>query len=86
MKKYGQDTFTDNKNQKIKIKIITEKCISAAVCLIQAPGTFDLDDNQIAYVKEGTWDELKNIFKAAKACPTNAIIIEDLNGNTLWPK
>lgn len=86
MKKRGQDEFTNNNESKVKIKVINDKCISAAVCLIQAPKTFELDEDGIAYVKEGTWDEAEAIIKAAKACPTTAIIIEDLNGKQLYPE
>jgi ferredoxin len=82
----GQDVFAENPDSKLKIKVIKSTCIRAGVCVIQAPQTFDLDDDGIAYVKEGTWDEAVAILQAAKACPTLAIIIEDLNGNQLWPK
>lgn len=81
----GQNDFTTDPNSKVKIKVINELCISAAICIIRAPKTFDLDEDGIAYVKEGTWDEAVDIIEAAKACPTTAIIIEDLNGNQLWP-
>lgn len=84
--KKGQDQFTQNKNSKIKIKIIKSKCISAATCLIEAPNTFDLDQDEIAYVKEGEWDNVPDIIKAAVSCPTMAIIIEDENGYVLYPK
>ena len=81
----GQNEFTIDPNAKVKIKVINELCISAAICIIRAPKTFDLDADGIAYVKEGTWDEAADIIEAAKSCPTTAIIIEDLNGNQLWP-
>ena len=84
--KNGQDEFTQNANSKVKIKVIKSFCISAAVCVIRAPLTFDLDENDIAYVKEGTWDDANTIIEAAKACPTLAIIVEDQNGTQLWPK
>jgi len=86
MNKRGQNEFTQNHDSKVKIKVINDKCISAAICIIQAPNTFDLDEEGIAYVKEGTWDEALSIMKAAKACPTTAIIIEDLEGNQLYPE
>lgn len=82
----GQDEFAQNANSKVKIKVIKASCISAAICVIRAPNTFDLDTDSIAYVKEGTWDEAVDILEAAKACPTLAIIIEDMEGNQLWPK
>lgn len=82
----GQNEFTTQPGAKVRIKVINEKCISAATCVIEAPDTFDLDEDGIAYVKDTTWDEAVKIISAAKSCPTTAIIIEDLNGNILWPK
>ena len=70
----------------MKIKVIKGMCISAATCVIRAPFTFDLDDDGIAYVKEGTWDDAVSIIEAAKSCPTLAIIVEDEAGKQLWPK
>jgi len=75
-----------NPNSKVVIKVINDKCISAATCIIHAPDTFDLNDEGIVYAKEGTWDEAEKIIKAAKSCPTTAIIIEDLEGNVLYPE
>lgn len=75
-----------NPNSKVVIKVINDKCISAATCVIRAPETFDLDADGMVYVKEGTWDEADVIIKAAKSCPTTAIIIEDLDGNVLYPE
>lgn len=84
--KNGQNEFAVNGESKVKIKVINELCISAGTCIIHAPETFDLDENGIAYVKEGTWDEAQKIIAAAASCPTTAIIIEDLNGNQLYPE
>jgi ferredoxin len=86
MSQNGQDEFISNPSSKVKIKIIKASCISAAICIIRAPNTFDLDENGIAYVKEGTWDDAVDILEAAKACPTLAVFIEDMEGNQLWPK
>ena len=83
--KNGQDSFVTNKDSKVKIKIINDLCISAGTCIIHAAATFDLDDDGKAYVKEGTWDEAKQIIRAAQSCPTTAIIIEDLEGVQLYP-
>ena len=84
--KNGQNEFTTNKDSKVKIKVINELCISAGTCIIHAPDTFDLDEDGIAYVKEGTWDEAQAIIIAAASCPTTAIIIQDLEGNQLYPE
>lgn len=84
--KKGQNAFAQNENSKVRIKVINDLCVSAAICLIKAPDTFELDDDGKAYLKEGTWDEAQDIIKAAAACPTTAIIIEDLKGNQIYPK
>ncbi len=84
--KNGQNKFALNADSKVKIKVINELCISAGTCIIHAPETFDLDDDGIAYVKDGTWDEAQTIITAAASCPTTAIIIEDLEGNQLYPE
>ena len=52
MSKKGQDEFAQNSDAKVKIKILSGKCISAATCIIYAQNTFDLDEDGIAYAKE----------------------------------
>jgi len=84
--KKGQNEFTTKPDAKVKIKVINDLCISAGTCIIHAPETFDLDENGIAYVKEGTWNEAAVIIKAAQSCPTSAIIIEDMEGNQIYPE
>ena len=74
-----------NKDSKVIIKILTHKCISAGTCTIRASETFDLDEDGMVFCKEGTWDEAEEIIEGAKTCPTTAIIIEDLEGNQLYP-
>ena len=59
----------------IEIRILREKCIGAATCVVYSPSTFDLDDKSIAIVKEGQWDELTKIIGAAQSCPVVAIEI-----------
>ena len=66
--------------------MIKDRCISAATCVVFAPETFDLDEDGVVLVKEGTWDEAEKIIEAADSCPTTAIIIEDLEGTQLYPK
>lgn len=82
----GQDRFAEQKGAKVKIKVINEQCISAATCIIEAPNTFDLDEDGVAFVKETTWDDAVTIYEAARSCPTTAIVIEDLNGKQIYPE
>ncbi len=83
--KDGVSTYR-NPDAKVVIKVINELCISAATCVIQAPETFDLDEDGIVYAKQGTWDEAQKIIEGARSCPTTAIIVEDLDGKRLYPE
>lgn len=83
--KKGQDEFTTKPDSKVKIKVIKDLCISAATCIIKAPDTFDLDDDGIAYVVDGDLDDDNTIIEGAMSCPTDAIIIEDMDGNQIYP-
>jgi len=71
---------------KYKIKVIKDKCISAASCVGIAPGTYKLDDNSIAYVVSEDGDTAENILLGAQSCPTNAIEIYEQDGTKVWPK
>lgn len=68
----------------IEIRILRDKCIGAATCVVYSPSTFDLDEKSIAIVKEGQWDELQKIIGAAQSCPVVAIEIYQ-NGKKLYP-
>lgn len=70
----------------MKIRVDRTKCISAADCIAVAPGTFELDEEGIATVKDQHGDPEKIIEEAARSCPTLAIIIEDDNGNQIYPE
>ncbi len=63
----------------IEIRIVRDKCIGAATCVVYAPSTFDLDTDNIAIIKNGEWDKLEKIIAAAQSCPVLAIEIYDKN-------
>lgn len=73
------------KNGDIEIRISRPKCISAATCVVYAPGTFDLDKTNIAIIKSGGWDKLEKIVAAAQSCPVAAIEVFQA-GKKLFPK
>lgn len=72
------------KQGNIEIRVIRELCISAATCVVYAPGTFDLDSDNIAIVKKGQWDKLEKIIAAAQSCPVLAIEVYE-NGKKIYP-
>ena len=89
---YGQDIVN------MRIKVDREKCIGAASCVALLPKVFKLDSDNKAVMKhkdgqessdwvdyyeiDGTPEEL---IAAAESCPTLAIIIEDDDGNQVYP-
>lgn len=73
------------KNGDIEIRIIRNLCIGAATCVVYAPSTFKLDEENIAIVKNGEWDKLEKIIAAAQSCPVIAIEVYD-NGKKIYPK
>ncbi len=69
----------------IEIRINRPLCISAATCVVYAPSTFDLDDDNIAIILGGEWDKFEKIIAAAQSCPVLAIEVYD-KGKKIFPK
>jgi len=69
----------------MKIQVLTNQCIGAGSCVAIAPNTFVLDENNQSQVTDQTGDPADAQMAAAQACPVNAIIITDDDGNQLWP-
>ena len=70
----------------MKIEVDRELCTSVATCVAVATGTFELDDEGIAIIKDSKGDVEDIILKAAKSCPVDAIILYDDAGKQTWPK
>lgn len=86
---------------RIKVKIDRDLCIGAASCVTIAPGNFQLDDENKAYVLdrgaelggrayerevEVTDEEYESILLGAQSCPTLAVIICDEGGKQIFPE
>jgi len=69
----------------MKVEVDRELCISVATCVAVAPGTFELDDEGIAVVKNAKGDDEATILQAAQSCPVNAIIVYDDDGKQIHP-
>lgn len=73
--------------EKLKISIIRDECIGDGACCSDAPGTFEMDDENIAILKSPVTDDRDTILEAARNCPTEAIIVEDAEtGEKLFPE
>ncbi len=75
------------KVKKLKITVDRNLCIGAATCIAIASKTFLLDGEAKAVIlKTADQEEEQTIIDAAKGCPVAAIIIEDEQGNKIFPK
>ncbi len=61
-----------------KIKVDHNKCIGSGVCVSICPDSFEIRDDGKAHVKKEVFDELTFEKEAEKACPTEAIIVEEI--------
>ncbi|KKW32782.1 MAG: hypothetical protein UY76_C0017G0009 [Candidatus Uhrbacteria bacterium GW2011_GWA2_52_8d] len=87
---------------RIRVMVDPDLCIGAASCVTIAPETFQLNEENKAWVfdhgqepedrhtyerwLEVTDDEKENIILAAQSCPTLAIFIFDEAGVQLFPE
>lgn len=79
---------TDPEKKPLKIAKITvdrDLCIGAAPCVTVAPGVFQLDDENKAYVVDPNGADMETILLAAQSCPVMAIILHDEDGNQIYP-
>jgi ferredoxin len=69
----------------LKVRVDRELCIGVSNCVAVAPTVFELDDENKAVVLDpGSVDE-KTLMEAAESCPEDAIILEDDDGNQIYP-
>jgi ferredoxin len=69
-----------------RVYIDARRCVANAKCTYAAPGVFALDEETGVAVIEGPdRATIELCFAAARACPTQAIIIEQL-GRRVFPR
>ncbi len=69
----------------VKVKVDRDLCIGVGNCVAFAPTVFELDDERKAVVLNPSSVDEFTLLEAAKSCPENAIIVEDDEGNQLFP-
>jgi ferredoxin len=69
----------------MKIRVERSLCISSGTCVNIAPEVFEMDQEDIACVKNPAGSDEQTIMEAAETCPVSAIIIEDDDGNQIYP-
>jgi len=69
----------------MQVRIIRAECCGNALCREIAPDVFALDSRQKAVVLDAEAAPLATLIEAAEACPCTAIVVEDDDGNVLFP-
>ena len=78
--------MADKKPLKIsKIVIDRDLCIGAATCVTIAPGVFQMDEENKAYLVDMEGTDAETILLAAESCPTKAIFLYDEEGKQVYP-
>lgn len=75
-----------NKGKIARIVIDRQSCIGARSCVVVAPGVFQVDDGNLAYVVDPESADEETLLLAAQSCPVLAIYLYDKEGNQLFPE
>ncbi len=68
-----------------RVEVDRDVCIGAAPCVTVAPGVFQLDEENKAYIVDQKAADDETILLAAQACPVQAIKVFDEDGNQVYP-
>lgn len=69
-----------------RIVVDRVKCIGANSCVAVAPGVFQLDDENLAYVVDPDSTDEDTIMLAAQSCPVLAVLLYDDQGKKIFPE
>lgn len=74
------------KGQVRKIQVDRVKCIGANSCVAMAPGVFQLDEENLAYIVDPNSETDDAVMLAAQSCPVLAVLLFDENGKQIFPE
>jgi ferredoxin len=69
----------------VKVRVDRELCTGVGNCVAMAPTVFKLDKSNKAIVLDKDSVDSQLLMDAAESCPVDAIIIEDDEGNQMYP-
>jgi len=68
-----------------RVVVDRDACIGAAPCVTIAPGVFQLDEDNKAYVVDQKGADAETLLLAAQSCPVQAISVFDDAGRQIYP-
>ena len=77
------------KKAKPRYHVLIDKdlCVGDKLCVDRAPDVFDVDGEDIPFVKDENTKWPENLLWLAKNCPVEALTIVDAEtGEKVWPK
>jgi ferredoxin len=69
----------------VKVRVDRGLCIGVGNCVAYAPTVFELDEGNKAVVLDPSSVDDNTLLEAARSCPESAILVEDNEGNQLYP-
>lgn len=72
-------------SHRMHVRILRAECCGNAECCEIAPDVFALDSRNKAIVLDSEAAPLEKLIEAAEACPCTAIVVEDDEGETVFP-
>ena len=69
----------------MQVRINRAECCGNAECCEIAPDVFALDSRNKAIVLDAEAAPPETLIEAAEACPCSAIVVEDDDGNEVFP-
>ena len=69
----------------VRVRVDRDLCIGVGNCVAYAPTVFELNEENKAVVLNPASVDDDTLLEAAKSCPESAILVEDNEGNQLYP-
>lgn len=69
----------------MKVRINRKLCLGLGNCVALAPTVFEFDEEGKAIVLDPSSVDDDALLEAAESCPYDAIILEDDEGNQVYP-
>jgi ferredoxin len=69
----------------MRARVDRDICIGAAMCVATAPNVYELDDQGLSHAFNPDPGDDDLLREAAESCPVQAVILEDDEGNQVYP-